>query len=235
MEIVTLDQSVRNCKTFSTKRFTNRTGSGTVVVVSTETERGRGRPREFDEGAVLDRLIDVFASRGFEAASLADIVETAGLNKSSLYNAFGSKDELFRRVLDRYVAQRLAMLELVAAGDDGLDDVAAMVGLLRQEALSDAGQYGCLAMHTTAELGRSHPDIAACGAAFRAGALAALRRPLRRAADRGEIDEAMIDSYGDTLFAFMSLFATLVRAGAPEAEVKERFDSLLTLVESWRV
>ena len=68
--------------------------------------RPRGRPREFDRDDVLGHAMTLFWEKGFEASSLSDIVEATGLNKSSLYNAFGSKSELFSTALERYVAMR---------------------------------------------------------------------------------------------------------------------------------
>jgi AcrR family transcriptional regulator len=60
------------------------------------------RPREFDEDEVLQQALHVFWERGYESASLSDLLDAMGLTKSSLYKAFGSKEELFQRVTDRY-------------------------------------------------------------------------------------------------------------------------------------
>jgi AcrR family transcriptional regulator len=64
----------------------------------------RGRPREFDVDQALDRALKVFWRKGFEGASLADLTKAMGINRPSLYAAFGSKGELFKKALDRYVA-----------------------------------------------------------------------------------------------------------------------------------
>jgi len=61
-----------------------------------------GRPRSFDTGKALDRAVDVFWSKGYEGASLADLTKAMGINRPSLYAAFGDKEKLFRKVLDRY-------------------------------------------------------------------------------------------------------------------------------------
>jgi AcrR family transcriptional regulator len=62
-----------------------------------------GRPREFDVDMALDRALQVFWRKGYEGASMADLTETMGITKPSLYAAFGNKEELFRKALDRYV------------------------------------------------------------------------------------------------------------------------------------
>ena len=62
----------------------------------------RGRPREFDVEQALDAALAVFWRHGYEGASLTDLTEAMGINRPSLYAAFGNKEQLFRRALDRY-------------------------------------------------------------------------------------------------------------------------------------
>jgi AcrR family transcriptional regulator len=62
----------------------------------------KGRPREFDVDDALERALVVFWRRGYEGATLAELTRAMGINRPSLYAAFGSKEELFRKVIDRY-------------------------------------------------------------------------------------------------------------------------------------
>lgn len=64
----------------------------------------RGRPRSFDTDEALDRALDVFWRHGFQGASLTELTEAMGLNKPSLYAAFGDKESLYLKALDRYAA-----------------------------------------------------------------------------------------------------------------------------------
>lgn len=64
----------------------------------------RGRPRAFDTEKALDSALDVFWRKGYEGASLPDLTEAMGINRPSLYAAFGNKEALFRKALDRYIA-----------------------------------------------------------------------------------------------------------------------------------
>jgi AcrR family transcriptional regulator len=62
-----------------------------------------GRPRAFDPDAALDRAMHVFWAKGYEGASLSNLTRAMRINRPSLYAAFGNKEQLFGRVLDRYM------------------------------------------------------------------------------------------------------------------------------------
>lgn len=61
-----------------------------------------GRPREFDLDEALERAMQVFWARGYDGASLTDLIGAMGITKSSMYAAFGNKEQLFRKALQRY-------------------------------------------------------------------------------------------------------------------------------------
>src|SRR5438094_9922303 len=61
-----------------------------------------GRPRAFDVDEALDQALKVFWRKGYEGTSLPDLTKAMGINRPSLYAAFGNKEELFRKALDRY-------------------------------------------------------------------------------------------------------------------------------------
>jgi AcrR family transcriptional regulator len=71
----------------------------------TEAPQTRGRPREFDADKALEQAMRVFWKHGYEGSSLPELTRAMGINRPSLYAAFGNKEELFRLALDRYVAQ----------------------------------------------------------------------------------------------------------------------------------
>src|SRR3954453_23923557 len=70
-----------------------------------------GRPRAFDIEEALDRALEVFWRKGYEGTSLPDLTEAMGINRPSLYAAFGDKEALFRKAFDRYVKEREAYVE----------------------------------------------------------------------------------------------------------------------------
>lgn len=62
----------------------------------------RGRPRVFDMEEALDKALYIFWNRGYEGASIAEIIDALGITKPSLYAAFGNKEELFKKALSKY-------------------------------------------------------------------------------------------------------------------------------------
>src|SRR6516164_184968 len=61
-----------------------------------------GRPRTFDTEKALDRALTVFWRKGYEGTTLPELTRAMGINRPSLYAAFGNKEMLFRKVMDRY-------------------------------------------------------------------------------------------------------------------------------------
>src|ERR1700745_2118062 len=73
------------------------------VGMKSETAAQPGRPRAFDTDVALERAMHVFWSKGYEGAALSDLTRAMRINRPSLYAAFGNKEQLFRKVLNRYM------------------------------------------------------------------------------------------------------------------------------------
>src|SRR2546430_15073461 len=89
---------------YKTKRWTKACQMIYLLIgMKSETAAAqRGRPRAFDPDAALERAMHVFWAKGYEGASLSDLTRAMRVNRPSLYAAFGNKEQLFRKVLDRY-------------------------------------------------------------------------------------------------------------------------------------
>ena len=81
----------------------------------------RGRPRAFDADVALERAMHVFWAKGYEGAALSDLTGAMGINRPSLYAAFGNKEQFFRKVLDRYATGPLAYFEKARAATKARD------------------------------------------------------------------------------------------------------------------
>lgn len=73
-----------------------------------ELKRPRGRPTNFDTKEALEKALKVFWTRGYEGASIAELTEALGVNRPSIYAAFGNKEELFRKALGKYLSGPVA-------------------------------------------------------------------------------------------------------------------------------
>ena len=119
------------------------------------------RPREFDETTAVEGAMNAFWAHGYEATSTQDLCEATGLGRSSIYNTFGSKRELFRRTLAHYTGQglttRSAVLETPGTA---VDRIAALLDAVIDDELSH-DRRGCLMVNTAAELGTPDDEIGA--------------------------------------------------------------------------
>src|SRR5205814_3389129 len=107
----------------------------------------RGRPRAFDPERALDRALKVFWRKGYEGASVSDLTTAMGINRPSMYAAFGNKRALFKRVLDRY-AQGPAAYVSQALEAPTAREVAERILRGAAELMTGAGKpRGCLFVH----------------------------------------------------------------------------------------
>lgn len=146
-----------------------------------QSARRLGRPRAFDTDAALDRALQVFWRRGYEGAALSDLTKAMRINRPSLYGAFGNKQALFRKVLDRFAAGPASYLRTV------LEQPTA--GAVAQQLLQQAAKaltkprqpHGCLMVQGALSCGKEGNPIRRELIKRRGAAEAAIRRRLARA------------------------------------------------------
>ncbi|MFP3991213.1 helix-turn-helix domain-containing protein [Streptomyces sp. E11-3] len=120
------------------------------------------RTKEFDPDAALQSALELFWRRGYEATSMADLVEHLGIGRASLYATFGNKRELYLKAMDRYT-QTLDPILLDELSQPGpvLPAVRAVVRRFAAEASADEVRLnGCFVTNTAAELAPHDPAAA---------------------------------------------------------------------------
>ena len=182
----------------------------------------RGRPRSFVADEVLERVRAVFMEKGFSAASLDDLAAAAGLNRPSLYAAFGDKEQLYLHTLNRYGVQSVAGMEAIFARKLPLEQrlgqiYRAAVGLYT----APPSAPGCMIINTAAVEAPTHPKIAAAASKLLADIEATFERTFARAVAEKEI--AATPSPATRARLAGGIFDTLAvraRLGASPAELK---------------
>jgi TetR/AcrR family transcriptional repressor of nem operon len=107
------------------------------------------RPLSFERALALDEAMNLIWARGYHGASVADLVDATGLNKSSIYNSFGNKHRVLSEVIDHYTAAQVGMLESLLAAH-GLSKG---LRLLFDNIIDDNNEgRGCLLVNCSAEL-----------------------------------------------------------------------------------
>ena len=149
------------------------------------------RPREFDTDVALDRAMDVFWSKGYEATSLDDLCEATGLSRSSLYATFGSKRDLLLQTVDRYVERRTPNIAAALARPLPIRDaIAALLDDFIEQIVSGPGRRGCFLGNCAAELPRHDRGALARVRQGLARTEATFREALVRAKAQGELAPA---------------------------------------------
>jgi AcrR family transcriptional regulator len=183
--------------------------------------RPPGRPRAFDETALIDTAVDVFWRSGYAHTSVADISAATGVAPSSLYNAYGSKLNLFACALDRYLDAIIGqVLEPLEHGSAGRADVDAFFEQLAARG-GRSRPPGCLAANTIGEFRDAPSLIAERTARYRRRLRGAFRAALTRAAARGEIPAEAVAPRAEALPSIVIASSLLGAAGAPERDVRD--------------
>ncbi len=121
------------------------------------------RPREFDSTQALEKAMEVFWAKGYEATSLSDLIGAMGISKSSLYDVFGNKHELFLATLDHY-CKTIAPRNIAAVLDgapDAKSGIAALFSHFVEDLLCRGENCGCFASNTAVEVALIDPDARA--------------------------------------------------------------------------
>ena len=145
------------------------------------------RPREFDADTVLESATRVFWTRGFDNTSLDDLCEATGLNRSSLYAAFGAKRDLYLSALARYEDGSSARIAAALNGKPIRKGVKAFLDALIDSIVAGPGRRGCFIGNCAAEMARLDRGAAARVRRSLARIEAAFRDGLAGAQARGEL------------------------------------------------
>jgi AcrR family transcriptional regulator len=178
------------------------------------------RPRTFDEDRAIEAAMRAFWSTGFEATSTEDLCEATGLGRSSIYNTFKSKRNLFEKALRRYMESKTASaIELLESTLPAQEKVRT---LLWQSIDTETGDpTGCLVVNSMVELAPHDPEIAKQLQRDHGRRLEALRTAIDVGRRDGEIDadkDPLVLAH--FIVATISGMRVVARAGADRAALE---------------
>jgi AcrR family transcriptional regulator len=185
----------------------------------------KGRPREFDTDKALDAALLLFWRHGYEGTSLSALTRAMHINVPSLYAAFGNKEMLFRRALDRYLEKPASYLPKALEEPTARRAAEALLNGAIHMVMHRGHPDGCLLVHGALAAGPTGEPIRKELSRRRAGAEALVRRRFERAIDEGDlprnIDAAKLARYIVTVIWGMSVQAA---GGATRAQLNDIAD-----------
>lgn len=182
----------------------------------------RGRPRKFDVEEALDAALLVFWRHGYEGASLAVLTKAMGVNMPSLYAAFGNKETLFRKALDRYLQRPASYLPKALEAPTARGAAEQLFRGAIDMAMNPRHPAGCLLVQGALTASPAAEPICKTLSLTRAAAEAAVRRRFEAAIAAGDlpasVDAAILARYIITVIWGLSVQAA---GGATRAQLEE--------------
>ena len=182
----------------------------------------RGRPRAYEPDVALGKALDLFRKEGFAATSLDDLSAATGMNRPSLYGAFGDKRALYIKSYGRYRDDaRAAMLNIFRDEMPIRKRLARIYAVALDIYLSGETPRGCFTVMTAASEAVSDPEIRAMVSEGFVELDKAFAACFRHAKDKGELaagaDPVVLSQLAS---ATMHTIAIRARAGVPRKELE---------------
>ena len=203
-------------------------------MVQKEEERHLGRPRAYDPEVALQRAMEAFWDGGFSGTSLDDLSTRTGMNRPSLYAAFGDKQALYLKTLKEYVVSRRAMIATaLGRGDRPLRDALRQIyeRMIDNFSAGERGARGCYLVGTAATEAVQSPEVREMLAKSLGELDETFRSAFAAARARGELDrKADPQALAVLASAVVHTLAFRARSGQPRAVLRAVADSAVTLI-----
>src|ERR1700722_1743597 len=180
-----------------------------------------GRTRQFDVDEALDLALEVFWARGYEGATLPELTKAMGINRPSLYAAFGNKEQLFRKALDRYQTGPMSFLtEALKEPTARAAAEAIFSGFIRMQRNRVKGR-GCLIVAGALASGEGAETVRQELAQLRQSIVAVFRKRFERAVENGDLPKgADCPTLARYIATVLNGLAVQVASGTKEKELR---------------
>jgi TetR/AcrR family transcriptional repressor of nem operon len=172
------------------------------------------RQKEFDRDEVLHKAMEVFWTRGYEGASIQDLVKHMGINRQSMYDTFGDKHSLFLEALDRYrEIQSRKVFEVLERPGSMKRNLRQLFEEAVARSLSAEGRRGCFVGNSMSELAGRCKETATRTCNSVASAEKMFQKALQRGKEQGEL-RRVSDTRAVARFLYSNLQGLLLMAKA---------------------
>lgn len=191
------------------------------------------RHREYDPDHALEAAMHLFWLRGYSATSMQDLVDHTGVNRSSLYDTFGNKEELFLACCERYRAlmetQRFFELDHAASGLDGIER---FFKVCVEAFASDPDRRGCMVFNEIMAVGCENHPIRDFATSILKRLEDAFEQAVERAQQTAEIDSSHdARSLARYLVSLTAGISFQSRAGASRRQIEDVAEAGLACLE----
>ncbi len=187
----------------------------------TQMAKPRGRPAQFDQDQALDQALHLFWTHGYEGTSMAELTEALGINKPSMYAAFGNKETLFRKALAKYLNGPAAYVASAMQAATAKEVATTLLNNAVEVMTDPATPCGCMVVQGALTCGEGAGLIQKELAGYRLGFEEALTQRFEKAQQDGDLSrEAQpraLAKYLATLHQGLSVQAT---SGASREELQ---------------
>ncbi|PIH60894.1 TetR/AcrR family transcriptional regulator [Paenibacillus sp. LK1] len=191
------------------------------------------RQREFDTDQALEAAMQIFWDKGFEATSLSDLTTAMGIQRPSLYAAFGDKKELFETALRRYTtlhaAQVRSRLQHTSSVKEAFRALFEHIGA--EEDVTDA-RHGCFCINTMVELAPHDPKFAVLTREHQMYLAAIFKETIERGQETGELSNDLDSSaLSKSLVVSMIGLTVMMKSEPDRSFVQQSIKVTLSLLE----
>lgn len=192
-------------------------------------KKSRGRPKQFDRDRALESALDLFWRHGYEATSLADLVEVTGVKAPTLYAEFGNKEGMFRAAVERYLQKYTTCTNQLLEQDLPVAEIVEAYVRSSVEVFTDPDTpSGCFMVCASAALSSASDDVAQMLRRKHHAQEAALKACFDRKVQQGELlaktDTTLLAKYVICTIEGMSVQA---REGASRSDLLRLLEALM--------
>lgn len=186
----------------------------------------------FDEQEVLTKAMMLFWKKGYHNTSIGDLVDHLGINRSSIYNSFGGKKQLYHKAFEFYQTSNSKGLKHFLSTQT---DIKATIRMMFQKIISDDHNdidcKGCFMVKTTVELLPHDKELQAALTAHKQKMEAVFLDLLQKGVERGQISAGKdLKTIAKVLYTFMNGIRVIGKTRPPQEELMAEVEMVLSLL-----